>query len=278
MIKSLILQKQIFKTNMDDIPSEPDSVPKRSPLISIITVVYNSQQFLEGTIQSIAAQQSSNFEYIIIDGGSTDGTLDIIKSYPEVVDHWISEPDKGLYDAMNKGLKAAKGQYVWFINSGDKIYDESTILLLESMALQNEYPDVIFGETVIIDTEDKEIGMRRLSTPDILTWQKLIDGLIVCHQAILVKRSIAPFYNTKFKISADYDWILTSLRKSKTIDNSHLILARYLDNGLSKNNIPRALKERFIVMSKNFGFAKAAANHIMIGTRFIKYVVQNRRF
>ena len=77
---------------MDDIPSAPDSVPKQPPLISIITVVYNSRQFLESTIQSIITQESTNFEYIIIDGGSTDGTLDIIKRYPEVVDYWISEP------------------------------------------------------------------------------------------------------------------------------------------------------------------------------------------
>jgi len=263
---------------MDDIPSAPDSVPKRTPLISIITVVYNSQQFLEATIQSIALQQSSNFEYIIIDGGSTDGTLDIIHRYPEVITHWISEPDKGLYDAMNKGLRMASGEYVWFINSGDKIYEDITISLLEAIANQNSQPDVIYGETVIIDAEEKEIGMRRLSTPDILTWEKLIDGLVVCHQAILVKRTLAPFYNTKYKISADYDWILTALKSAKQIENSRLILAKYLDNGLSKNNIPRALKERFQVMNRNFGFAKTTANHILIASRFFKFVIRNRRF
>lgn len=263
---------------MDDIPSGSDSVPKQPPLISIITVVYNSQQFLESTIQSIATQESTNFEYIIIDGGSTDGTLDIIKKYPEVVDYWISEPDKGLYDAMNKGLKVAKGEYVWFINSGDKIYEDNTISLIESMVNQSVKPDVIYGETLIIDTEGREIGMRRLSVPDTLTWKKLIDGLVVCHQSIIIKRSIAPFYNTKFKISADYDWVLTSLRNAKAIENSRLILSRYLDNGLSKNNIPRALRERFHVMRKNFGFAKTLGNHILIGFRFVNYVIKNRRF
>ncbi len=263
---------------MDDIPSEPDSVPKRAPLISIITVVYNSQQFLEATIQSIACQQSTNYEFIIIDGGSTDGTLEIIKKYPDIVTHWISEPDKGLYDAMNKGLKISTGDYVWFINSGDKIYEENTISLIEAIANHNLYPDVIYGETVIIDNEDKEIGMRRLSTPEVLTWRKLIDGLVVCHQAILVKRTNAPNYNLKYKISADYDWILTSLKMAKSIENSRLILAKYLDNGLSKNNIPKALKERFIVMNRNFGFAKTAANHLMIAIRFFKYVIRNHRY
>jgi glycosyltransferase involved in cell wall biosynthesis len=263
---------------MDDIPSEPDSIPKPVPLISIITVVYNSQQFLEGTIQSIATQSSSNFEYILIDGGSSDGTLEIIHKNLEVIDYWISEPDKGLYDAMNKGLRVAKGKYVWFINSGDKIFDDNTILLIESIVNQGITPDIIYGETLIIDTDDKEIGMRRLSTPDVLTWKKLINGLIVCHQSIIVKRSIAPFYNTKYKISADFDWILTSLRRAKVIENSRLILARYLDNGLSKNNIPKALKERFLVMQKNFGFIKTVGNHILIASRFVNYVIRYRRF
>lgn len=263
---------------MDDIPSEPDSLPKSTPLVSIITVVYNSQQFIEATILSVANQQSSNYEFIIIDGGSTDGTVDIIKRYPRVITHWISEPDKGLYDAMNKGLKLATGEYVWFINSGDKIYEENTIALVETIAQQSSMPDVIYGETIIINEEDLEIGMRRLSTPEVLTWKKLIDGLVVCHQAILVKRSLAPFYNTKYKISADYDWILTSLKNAKVIENSRLILAKYLDNGLSKNNISRALRERFSIMKKNFGFAKTSANHFMIGFRFFRYVVRNRRF
>lgn len=263
---------------MDEMPSEPDSRPKPAPLISIITVVYNSQQFLEGTIQSIATQSSSNYEYIVVDGGSTDGTLDIIKRNSEVIDHWISEPDKGLYDAMNKGLRMATGDYIWFVNSGDKIFEDNTISLIESIANQNVKPDVIYGETLIIDGDDKEIGMRRLSTPDTLTWKKLIDGLVVCHQSILVKRSIAPFYNTKYRISADYDWVLTSLRRAKVVENSRLILARYLDNGLSKNNIPKALKERFLVMRKNFGLAKTVGNHLLIAFRFINYVIRNRRF
>jgi hypothetical protein len=93
-----------------------------------------------------------------------------------------------------------------------------------------------------------------------------------------VKRSIAPFYNTKFKISADYDWILTSLRRASVVENSRLILARYLDNGLSKNNIPRALRERFLVMQKNFGFGKTVVNHLLIAVRFFNYVIRYRRF
>ncbi len=261
---------------MDDLPAEPE--PKRNPLISIITVVYNSQQFLEGTIQSIQAQSSNNFEYIIIDGGSTDGTLDIINQYSEVVTHFISEPDKGLYDAMNKGLRIASGDYIWFVNSGDKIYDEDTITLIESIANQYKTPDVIYGETMIIDEDDKIIGMRRLKTPDKLSWKNLINGLVVCHQSIIVKRSIAPCYNLKYRISADYDWILNSLKSSNWVENSGLIVSRYLDNGLSKNNIPRALKERFVIMVKNFGFFATIANHFLIAFRFFNFLIKNRRY
>ncbi|CAN5404494.1 hypothetical protein BH09BAC4_BH09BAC4_38480 [soil metagenome] len=91
------------------------------PTVSIITITYNAERFLERTIQSVVAQQATDFEYVIIDGASTDGTLDIIKRYEKHITTWISEPDRGLYDAMNKGLHRARGQYVWFMNAGDKL-------------------------------------------------------------------------------------------------------------------------------------------------------------
>ena len=118
-----------------------------NPLISIITVVYNSEQFIESTLKSIAAQNSKNFEYIIIDGQSKDATLSIIEKYKSFVDVLISEPDKGLYDAMNKGLQLAKGQFVWFINSGDQLYSENTVAQIEQLYQQDYSIDVFYGQT-----------------------------------------------------------------------------------------------------------------------------------
>ena len=248
------------------------------PLISIITVVYNSVNFLEGSIKSIALQDSKNFEHIIVDGGSTDGTLELIHRYENQIHQWISEPDKGLYDAMNKGIRMARGEYIWFINSGDKLYENQTISKIEVIVELNSMPDIVYGETVIIDENDIEIGLRRLKTPQNLSVKSLFNGLVVCHQSFIIKRNIASEYNLKYKIAADYDWVLKALKSSKTIVNSNLILSRYLDNGFSKNNIPKALKERFGIMAKEFGWFKTALKHIVIGTRFFTYFLKNRRF
>ncbi len=253
------------------------SLPNK-PLISIITVVYNSVKFLEGSIKSIASQDSKNYEHIIIDGGSIDGTLVIIHNYENQIHQWISEPDNGLYDAMNKGIRMAKGEYIWFINSGDKIYDNQTISKIEAIIQQNSTPDILYGETVIIDENNNEIGLRRLKTPKNLTTQSLFNGLVVCHQSFIIKREIASEYNLKYKIAADYDWVLKGLKKAKSIVNSQLILSRYLDNGFSKNNIPKALKERFGIMAKEFGWFRTAFKHIAIGTRFFVYLFKNKRF
>lgn len=251
---------------------------KPNPLISIITVVYNSEKYLEKTILSIAEQNSTNIEYIIIDGGSSDNTINIIQKHKQHIQISISEPDNGLYDAMNKGLEIASGEYVWFINSGDKIYDTSTVESIAQIAQNQNFPDVIYGETVIIDENEQEIGPRRLKTPETLNWKSLIDGLVVCHQSFIVKRSIAPKYNLKYKIAADYDWVLKCLKNSKNVYNSKLILSRYLDNGFSKNNIPKALSERFVIMIKKFGFLKTTLNHILIGWRFFRFLIRNKRF
>ncbi len=248
------------------------------PLISIITVVFNSEKYLEETIRSIALQNSQNFEYIIIDGGSTDGTIDIIKKNETIIQTWISEPDKGLYDAMNKGLRMANGEYVWFINSGDKLYDNQTILKIEGIIDSNNSPDIVYGETVIIDELDNEIGLRRLKTPENLSTESLINGLVVCHQSFLIKRNKASEYNLKYRIAADYDWVLKGVKNATNIKNSHQILSRYLDNGFSKNNIPKALKERFGIMAREFGFFRTFFKHLIIGTRFFTYVIRHKRF
>jgi len=248
------------------------------PLISIITVVYNSYKFLEGTIESISKQTHKNFEYIIVDGGSTDGTLDLIKKHDASIDKFVSEPDNGLYDAMNKALQMAEGVYVWFINSGDKIYENETIAFLSQLAEKENYPDVMYGETIIIDEADNEIGLRRLRPPQNMTWKSLINGLVVCHQSFLVKKEKAPLYNLKLKIAADYDWILKCLKNAATVVNTQLYLSRYLDNGLSKNNIKKALRERFGIMVKNYGLLNTMFNHILIGFRFFTYVFKYKRF
>ncbi|MDR1458687.1 MAG: glycosyltransferase [Bacteroidales bacterium] len=240
------------------------------PLISIITVVYNSERYIGKTIESIRKQTSRDFEYIIIDGNSTDETLNIISKYKNYVDKLISEPDKGLYDAMNKGLHYAVGKYVWFINSGDRIFSVNTVEKIENLYKRYSHADVFYGQTQLIDEQDKVTGMRRKVAPEYLTAKSLTMGLVVCHQSILVKREIAPQYDLSYKIAADYEWVLASLEKSKEIVNTHLVLSKFLENGFSSHNVKHALKDRLLIMLKHYGFFTTLCAHIRITIQYIK--------
>jgi glycosyltransferase involved in cell wall biosynthesis len=247
-----------------------------APLVSIITVVFNGEKVIPRTIDSIRKQAWKNFEYIVIDGNSKDNTLDILRLNEDIITYWQSEPDKGLYDAMNKGLKTAKGYYVCFLNAGDQLYDENTLKnIFEGL---NPLPDVVYGETMIVDAEGKEIGLRRLKAPEKLTWRSFINGMLVCHQSIYVKRELADSYNLKYKIAADYEWVLKALKKAKNIHNSRLVVTRFLDGGINKKNIRRGLSERLRIMIKHYGLFLTAFNHLVIGVKFFWFLFRNKRF
>jgi len=242
----------------------------KNPLISIITVVYNSEAYIEKTLKSIKEQTSKNFEYVIIDGNSKDGTLSIIEKYKDCVNVLVSEPDKGLYDAMNKGLENANGQFVWFINSGDEIFSSDTIEKIEQYYQQEQDADIFYGQTAIIDLQGNITGMRRKTAPDNLNPKSLLMGLVVCHQSILVKREIAPRYNLSYKITADYEWVLSSLEASQKTVNTHLILSRFLEGGYSSHNVKRSLKDRLTIMIKHFGLFPTIWGHVRITIQYIK--------
>ena len=244
--------------------------------VSVITVVYNAGDVFETTLKSVRDQKYLHIEYIVVDGGSKDNTLELIEKYKEGISKWISESDEGLYSAMNKGLKMATGDYVIFLNAGDLFFDSEVLerIFDTSLALS----DVYYGETMIIDKEGREIGMRRLKAPEVLTWKSLIDGMLVCHQSFIVKKSIAPEYNIKYKIAADYDWMLNCLKKAGTITNTHQIISKFLDGGLNKQNIRKALKERFLIMIQSYNIFLVVLNHIPITYRFAVSYLKSRRF
>jgi glycosyltransferase involved in cell wall biosynthesis len=254
---------------------QPFSNENLRPLVSIITVVYNSQNLLEKTILSIINQTYTNIEYLIIDGASTDKTIDIIKKYETSITKWISEKDNGLYDAMNKGLKMASGNYVWFINSGDKIYSPDTLQKLINQI--NSLPDIIYGETEIIDINGNELGLRRHSAPDKLNWKILSRGMLVCHQSVLVKRELATEYNLKYRHSSDFDWLIRVLKCSKSIHNSKLILSKFLEGGQTAKNLVPGLKERFWIMTKYYGLIPTIFRHFMMIFRLTFYYFRHRR-
>lgn len=246
--------------------------------ISIITIVYNGVDLLEDTIKSIIGQSYPNIEYIIVDGASKDGTLDIIKKYEEHIDQWVSEPDKGLYDAMNKGIKMASGDYLWFMNCGDHIHQMNTVQQMMDRNTHNA--DIIYGEVMLVDEERKAIGTRSaLSTrklPKKLHWKSLNHGMVVSHQAFLPKRDIAPFYMEN-NLAADIDWVIECLKKSKRNLNTEMVLADFLLGGVSKQRHQQSLKDRFVVLQKHYGIFPNLWNHLYIGVRALWHKLKNRQ-
>ncbi len=247
----------------------------RKPKISIITVVFNGESTLESTIKSVACQTYSNVEYIIVDGQSSDNTLKIIQQYESAVSKWISEPDKGIYDAMNKGIKLASGEYLWFMNSGDKIAHSNT---LEQVMATAASSDIYYGETLMIDHQGTQIGNRRLSTPEKLTWKSFKRGMLVSHQSFIVRKKIVRPYNLKYRFSADFEWCLLALKKASVVTNTHLILSHFLDGGITKQNIVPGLKERFRIMTEQYGLPSTLFHHIFIGIKFITFLIRHKRF
>jgi len=237
-------------------------------LFSIITVTYNASRWLERTVLSVRSQSYPNIEYIVVDGNSTDGTLDLIKKYQTSIDRLLIEPDEGLYDAMNKGLHLASGDYVWFINAGDTLYSETTVQEIVNALDCERLPDIIYGETAIMDSEGNSLAMRRLKSPENLSWQSFSMGMLVCHQSFLVKRTIAEQYDLQYRFAADYDWCIRCLKKADTIFNTRLILSRFMEAGLSAANRKEALKERYRIMCKNYGKLPTQIRHIWFALRF----------
>ena len=245
------------------------------PRVNIITVVFNGGEHLETTIQSVLSQTYDAIDYIIIDGGSKDNTVSIIKKYEDKLAYWISEPDKGLYDAMNKAIRAAKGDYLWFINTGDVIYDNDT---LRKALATDPGADVYYGETEDVTMDGQPIGMRRLSTPENLDWKSLSMGMVVSHQSIIVKRSVAPEYDMRYRLASDIDWVIRVLKNSKRIVNTHLILSKFQVGGLSRKNISKGLKERFRIMKEHYGLASTVMKHFIIASKFFYFLLRHRRF
>ncbi|WP_420147084.1 glycosyltransferase family 2 protein [Spirosoma sp.] len=243
------------------------------PTVSIITVTYNAERFLERTIQSVVAQQATDYEYIIVDGASADGTLNIVERYQRYVTRWISEPDKGLYDAMNKGMHLATGQYVWFMNAGDELHDANTLAnLLDRIATTQA--DVYYSDALFVREENDgkvvPVGLRSEVTPHTLpkqlTWHDMALGMKVCHQAFVPKRSIAPDYLVD-NLSADIDWEIRCLKAARQIERLPFVLCNYLMGGLSIQQHRQSLVDRFKVLVTHFGLFTTLRNHFRIFVR-----------
>ncbi|WP_042366495.1 glycosyltransferase family 2 protein [Bacteroides neonati] len=231
------------------------------PTLSIITVTYNAEQVLETTLQSVISQTYHHIEYILIDGASKDRTLAIAEKYRDRIQLLISEPDRGLYDAMNKGIALATGEYVCFLNAGDSFHQDDTLQQMMQSIKGRELPDVLYGETALVDGKGHFLRMRRLSAPEVLTWKSFRQGMLVCHQAFIARRTLIQPYNLNYRYSADFDWCIRILKKAKTIHNTHLTLIDYLDEGMTTQNRKASLMERFRIMVYHYGLWSTVMHH-----------------
>lgn len=240
-----------------------------TPKFSVITVTYNAAAVLEDTIQSVITQTYHHVEYIIVDGGSTDGTLDIVAQYRDRIATIVSEPDKGLYDAMNKGMRLATGDYLCFLNAGDSFHEDDTLQSIAHSLTGSTLPDVIYGQTELVDSEGHFVRMRRLSAPEHLDWKSFKQGMLVCHQAFFAKRALAEPYDLRYRFSADFDWCIRVMKRAHTLHNTHLTLIDYLEEGMTTRNRRTSLRERFRIMVKHYGWVSTVLHHAWFVVRAV---------
>ena len=252
-------------------------------IISIVTITYNAEKVLQRTLESVRSQTYKDIEHLIIDGASTDDTLDIVRSYELGVTSYevrvVSEPDRGIYDAMNKGLWLATGDYIVFMNAGDTFHDDRTLEQVAEQAqkhitnthhpspITHQYPAVLYGDTNIVDSEGRFLRKRHLSVPDHLTWRSFKQGMLVCHQAFYARLDIARDipYDLQYRHSADVDWCI---RVMKEAERKHLALVRvpgvvadFMDGGNTTQNHRASLRERFTVMRCHYGLLTTLVMH-----------------
>lgn len=219
------------------------------PLITVVTVVFNGEQFLEGTILSVINQTYDNVEYIIIDGGSTDGTLDIIRKYEHAIDYWVSENDKGLYDAMNKGIDLAIGEWINFMNGGDEFY---ALSVLSDIFTNRTHQDaqILYGNHQVIYPS----GRIRLVKAGLV--KSLWKGAQFCHQASFVKADYHKVhkFNLCTKMVADFEFFYKAWKANAQFKFIDVIAARFKASGVSDINRIDSILGRWCLIDKFFSF------------------------
>lgn len=251
---------------------------------TIVTCTYNAEAVLQRTLDSVMKQTYCNIEHLIIDGVSKDKTLTMVKAYQHKNDvgesaHEIlvfSEPDKGLYDAMNKGIDRATGDYLIFLNAGDVFPSEDTLEFVEGCVGEGEeLPGVLYGDTDIVNMDGHFLRHRRLTPPKRLSWHSFMWGMLVCHQSFYARADIAKgiHYNLDYRFSADVDWCIRIMRESARrhlpLRNVNAVITNYLDGGMSVQNHKASLKERFQVMRSHYGLLTTLFVHAWFAVRSV---------
>lgn len=254
---------------------------------SIITITYNAGAFLPRTVESVLSQHYRNIEHIIIDGASTDSTVSVAqdymqRSYAAQNGHEVrivSEPDNGLYDAMNKGLRQASGDYICFLNAGDFFPNANVLDTIVSRSLtgksRQQLPAVIYGDTDIVDNDGNFLRHRRLAPPRNLTWRSFRKGMLVCHQAFYARLDIALTvpYDTRYRYSADVDWCIRVMKEAERMGAGlayvDSVVVNYTQEGQTTKHHRDSLKERYRVMQCHYGAFTTALMHAWFAVRAV---------
>ena len=234
--------------------------------ITYVTITYQAAKVLQRTLDSVLQQDYPEITHLIIDGASTDGTLEMVNDYIERSNaagngHKVllmSEPDNGIYDAMNKGLRSLDGDYVCFLNAGDFL-PAPDIASRIAGAIDGQSPAVLYGDTDIVDADGHFLHHRRLSPPEHLTWKSFRHGMLVCHQAFYARTdfAIAIPYNQKYRYSADVDWCIrimkAAAKENVPLLNLHMVVVNYTEEGQTTLHHRESLLERYRVMESHYG-------------------------
>ena len=255
---------------------------------SIVTITYNAGACLQRTLDSVISQHHPHIEHIIVDGASKDNTIEMAYSYEKQSlqkDNGhkvriVSEPDRGIYDAMNKGLRMATGDYICFLNAGDFFPAPNTLdIIIEKGGLESTaspvWPAVIYGRTDIVDNNGRFLHPRRLVPPKKLSWRSFRYGMLVCHQAFYARLDIARSieYDTRYRFSADVDWCIRVMkeaaRRQLPLTYADAVVANYTEEGQSTINHRASLRERYQVMVCHYGKITTALMHLWFAVRTI---------
>ncbi len=234
--------------------------------LSIITVNLNNRQGMLDTIRSVEAQSVKDFEWIVVDGGSTDGSRELIEDHQASFSCWVSEPDKGIYNAMNKGIKMSSGEYLLFLNSGDLFHDERVV---ESIIPSLYGSDFIAGDALLVDEKNQCVGKKE--APDVISKFYLME-MSLCHQSTFIKSILLKErpYNEALKIVSDWEQFFFQLIvNGRTYRRVPLIVADYLIGGISETNKYSLLNERKAII--NHYFTQRQQDEIYLAHFFSKH-------
>ncbi len=257
--------------------------------ITYVTITFNAAKVLQRTLDSVLQQDYPNIVHLIIDGASTDNTMKLVDDYIARSNaaengHRIqvtSEPDKGIYDAMNKGLRSLDGDYVCFLNAGDFLPTPDTVSRIAEAITNTQSPSpntsqlpaVVYGNTDIVDGEGRFLHHRRLSPPENLTWKSFRQGMLVCHQAFYARTdfAIATPYDMQYRYSADVDWCIRVMKAAEKENvpllNLKMVVANYTEEGQTTLHHRESLWERYRVMEHHYGRVQTCLLHLWFVVR-----------